>query len=132
MMNVVTFWIGILAFVLSIFSIGLSLFLHYCSNARSNLIREIKEVLGKCRECESWDDRSELKLFQYIGAEENRLGRYTLKALVEIRNRAYEYLKVHFEMEGREDDFPFCVPFCTWKNFLKYELLGSKPDEFIP
>lgn len=132
MMNVVAFWVGILAFALSVFSIFLSLFLYYCSNARNNLIGEIKEVLGKCRTCESWDERSEMKLFQYIGAEEDRLGRYTLRSLVEIRNRAYEYWKVHLKMEGREDDNPFGVPFCTWKNFLKYELLGSKPDEFIP
>ena len=132
MMNVVSFWVGIFAFILSIFAIALSIFLYVCSNERNNLVSEIKEVLGKCRACKSWDERSEMKLFQYIGAEENRLGRYTLKALVEIRNRTYEYWKVHLEMEGREDDYPFCIPFCTWKAFLKYELFGSRTDEFVP
>lgn len=128
----ITFWLGIAAFVLSIFAILLAIFLYLCTNARSNLITEIKEVLVKCRACDSWDDKSESKLFQYIGAEECRLGRYTLRALVEIRNRTYEYWKVHLEMEGRGDDYLFRVPFCTWKQFIKYELFGANTGEFIP
>jgi hypothetical protein len=75
LMNMINFILGILAFVLSVFSIILAIFLYYRAIARNNLIEEIKDVLGKCRECNSWDDRSELKLFQYIGAVENRLGR---------------------------------------------------------
>ena len=128
----ITFWLGVAAFILSIFAILLAIFLYLCTNARNNLISEIREVLINCRKCDSWDERSELKLFQYIGAEENRLGRYTLRALVEIRNRTYEYWKVHLEMEERGDDYPFPVPFCTWKRFLRYELFGTKTDEFIP
>lgn len=128
----ITFWLGIAAFLLSIFAILLAIFLYLCTNARNNLMSEIKEILVKCRECDSWDERNELKLFQYIGAEENRLGRYTLRALVEIRNRTYKYWKVHLEMEERGDDYPFPDPFCTWKRFLRYELFGIKTGEFIP
>jgi hypothetical protein len=131
-MNNLNLVLGILAFALSLFSILLAIFLYYCANARNSLIGEIREVLEKCRECSSWDDRSELKLFQYIGAEENRLGRYTLKALVEIRNRTYEYWKVHLEMDGKGDEYPYRIPFCTWKQFLRFELFGTKTDKFIP
>ena len=126
------FWIGIAGFILAIGSILLSTFLYLFSNARTNLIREIREVLQMCRQCDSWDDKSDMKLFQYIGAEENRLGRYGTKALVEVRNRAYEYWKVHLEMDDRGDEYPYCVPFCTWRQFLRYELFGSRADEFIP
>ena len=132
MKNDITFWLGIAAFLLSIFAILLAIFLYLCTNARNNLISEIKEILVKCRACDSWDDRSELKLFQYIGAEETRLGRYSLRALVDIRNRTYEYWKVHLEMEEKGDEYLFKVPFCTWKRFLRYELFGAKADEFIP
>ncbi len=131
-MNMINFILGILAFVLSVFSIILAIFLYYRAIARNNLIEEIKDVLGKCRECNSWDDRSELKLFQYIGAVENRLGRYTLEALVEIRNRTYEYWKVHLEMDGKGDEYPYRIPFCSWKQFLRFELFGTKTDKFIP
>lgn len=127
-----TFWLGVAAFGLSVFAILLAVFLYLCTNARNNLIAEIKEVLAKCRACNSWDDKSESKLFQYIGAEETRLGRYTLKALVEIRNRIYEYWKVHLEMDGHGDAYLFRVPFCTWREFLKYDLLGAEPGEFVP
>ncbi len=127
-----TFWLGVAAFGLSVFAILLAVYLYLCANARNNLIVEIKEVLAKCRDCNSWDDKSESKLFQYIGAEETRLGRYTLKALVEIRNRTYEYWKVHLEMDGHGDAYPFRVPFCTWREFFKYDLLGATPDEFVP
>lgn len=128
----ITLWLGIAAFFLSVFAILLSIYLYLCTNARNNLMAEIKEVLCTCRACRSWDDRSEMKLVQYIGGEENRLGRYSLRALVEIRNRAYEYWKVHLEMEERGDEYPFRVPFCTWKQFLRCELLGGKVDKSIP
>lgn len=63
------FWIGIAGFILAIGSILLSTLLYLFSNARTNLIREIREVLQMCRQCDSWDDKSDMKLFQYIGAE---------------------------------------------------------------
>lgn len=126
------FWIGVAGFILASVSIVLSALLYLFSNARANLIQEIHEVLQTCRNCALWDDRSEMKLFQYIGAEENRLGRYGIKALVEVRNRAYEYWKVHLEMDNRGDEYPYRVPFCTWRQFLRYELFGSRTDEFVP
>jgi len=121
----ISFWIGVAGLVLAVFSVLLTLALHCLANARANLILEIKDVLNVARKCESWDDKSEEKLFQYIGAVEDRLGRYSVKALVEIRNRAYEYWKVHLKMEGREEDFPYRTPFCTWRQFLRRELLGN-------
>ena len=80
--------LSIVSLLLAMISLGVAFWLYLCANARADLIAHIRDVLAECRRCESWDDRSELKLFSYIGAEERRLQSYRLKALVEIRNRA--------------------------------------------
>lgn len=121
--------LGIVSFLLALISLFVSFWLYLCTNARANLIAQIREVLSQCRACESWDDKSEMKLFSYIGAEENRLNSYRLKALVEVRNRAYDYLYVHQKMDDEDAERMYNSPYCTWRQFLKYEVLGAKTDE---
>lgn len=121
--------LGIVSFCLAILSIAVSFWLYLCANARINLITQIREILSQCRACKSWDDRSEMKLFSYIGAEENRLNSYRLKSLVEVRNRAYDYLYVHQKMDDKDAERIYNSPYCTWRQFLRYEVLGAKTDE---
>lgn len=121
--------LSIVSLVLALISLGVSFWLYLCNNARANLIIHIREILSQCRACKSWDDRSEMKLFSYIGAEENRLNSYRLKALVEVRNRAYDYLYVHQKMDDENAERIFNSPYCTWRQFLRYEVLGAKTDE---
>lgn len=131
MLDVISLIIGLVALLLAVFSIGLALWLYWCSNARANLIAHIREVLSQCRECESWDEKSEDKLFSYIGAEESRLNCYRLKSLVEIRNRAYDYLFVHQQMDDENAERLYNTPFSTWGQFVKRELLGASTGEFV-
>ena len=121
--------LSIVSLVIALISLGVAFWLYLCANARADLIAHIKEVLEECRRCESWDDRSELKLFSYIGAEEKRLQSYRLKALVEIRNRAYDYLYVHQKMDDEDAERIYNSPYCTWWQFLRYEVLGAKAGE---
>lgn len=131
MIDVISLIVGLVALLLSVLSILLAYWLYLCANARNNLVSQIRDVLSQCRACESWDDRSEMKLFSYIGAEEARLNCYRLRALVEIRNRAYDYLYLHQKMDDECAERMFRSPFCTWRQFVKYELLGAKTGNFV-
>ena len=63
---------------------------------RSRLSEEIKEIFAACRNCVSWDERSESKLPQWIEYVAEPMTDYTsLSKLVRIRNSLRRYLEVH-------------------------------------
>jgi hypothetical protein len=65
---------------------------------RAELANAIRELLDQCRACSTWDDRSELKLGQWIEFVPEALVPYTsLSNLVRIRRNLERYLRIHRE-----------------------------------
>lgn len=44
---------------------------------------------------------------------------------------SYDYLYVHQKMDDEYAERMFRSPFCTWRQFVKYELLGAKTGDFV-
>jgi len=69
-------------------------------NIRKRVLAEIEIILEKCRRKISWDDRSELKLYQWLNyRDEINLYSSKLSDLFLIRDNLKEYLKVHEDMD---------------------------------
>lgn len=65
---------------------------------RIDVIRDIKNILSECRELSSWDDRSELKLYNWLEMnEEEDIDILRLSKLLIIRENLKEYKKIHEE-----------------------------------
>lgn len=70
------------------------------SQRKEALLYHIKELLNHLRTMDSWDDRSELKLFQWMGeSDEGTLHYRNLLELRNILNGLYSYWAVHISME---------------------------------
>ena len=72
---------------------------------RHRLIKDIQLILKKCRECENWNDRSEMKLFQWLleTPEEEIHNCRTIK-LWRIKQSVRDYLHLH--LYGRAPTSP--------------------------
>lgn len=71
---------------------------------RSRLADTIKETLAKCRMCQSWSDRSEYKLPQWIEFVDEEMIPYTsIPRMVRIKRSLEEYLQVHKQMDLEEE-----------------------------
>ena len=58
------------------------------NSVRCNIISDIKNQLSKCRELDSWDDRSEIKLYGVLlGYIEIELDLLSLSELSEIKEK---------------------------------------------
>jgi|GEM_PF-4701962 len=69
--------------------------------AKPQVRRDIERLLEQCRETEQWDERSELKLSQWLlGTNEEELYKCGLIKLHKIRRSISEYLYVH--LYGRD------------------------------
>ena len=67
---------------------------------RKRVLNEIETILLKCRNMVSWDNRSELKLYQWLNSRsEINLYSSKLSDLFLIRDNLQEYLKVHEKMD---------------------------------
>lgn len=65
---------------------------------RVKILDDIKEILEKCSGEESWDDRSELKLYSWIeNRSEEEIQISKLSDLILIRNNLERYYKLHLE-----------------------------------
>ena len=65
---------------------------------RSELVSDIRALLGACRSCSTWDDRSELKLCQWLEfVPEYAIPFTSLSNLVTIRENLRRYLQIHEE-----------------------------------
>ena len=74
---------------------GVSIFSLY-SARRTALINHIRELLKELRSMDSWDDRSELKLFGWLENSDERTLHY--RGLLELRtilNSLYTYWAIH-------------------------------------
>ncbi len=70
-------------------------------NHRSVLREDITVLLRKCRESETWNDKSELKLIQWLlDVPEDQLHTCGLFKLRRIRNSLRDYLYIH--LYGRD------------------------------
>lgn len=68
---------------------------------RENLISAAFAFLHKCRECTSWDDRSEYKLASWIDHIPEEMIPYTsIPNLLLINDRLKEYYQIYVEMEN--------------------------------
>lgn len=65
---------------------------------RAKVLDDIKKKLEKCRSLQSWDDKSELKLFSWIeNRSEEKVEISKLSDLILIRKNLKEYYKLHIE-----------------------------------
>jgi predicted nucleic acid-binding protein len=63
----------------------------------------IENMLLKCRSCQSWDDRSEYKLSQWIEYVPEHMIRYTsLTNILRIEESIERYLRIHEEADNQE------------------------------
>ena len=77
---------------------GISIFSLY-SARKNSLLNHIKELLKHLRFMDSWDDRSEIKLFQWmLESDESTLHYRSLLELRNILNSLISYWAVHFSM----------------------------------
>ena len=66
---------------------------------RVNLIKTIKEILSKCRKLESWNERSEMKLYGWlIGKKEQEIEVLKLSELLAINANLLEYYDIHLQL----------------------------------
>jgi vacuolar-type H+-ATPase subunit H len=101
-------------------------------NIRKRVLSEIEIILKECRSKISWDDRSELKLYQWLNnRHEIDLYSSKLSDLFQIRDSLQKYLKVHEEMDRdmlEGYDWKIC---CKCRKVFVYEfnemnVLGSE------
>ncbi len=89
--------ISIVAIILAVG--GVSVFSLY-STRKQALLHHIKGMLANLRSMDSWDDRSELKLSQWmLGSDESTLLYRNLLELRNILNNLSSYWAVHVSME---------------------------------
>lgn len=75
-------------------------FPEYIKKLRKQLLLDIQELLARCRERKSWDDRSELKLYQWLeNRAESEIPLSKLSDLFLIKDNMQEYLQVHIDMD---------------------------------
>ena len=73
----------------------------YLQDIRKRLLGEIMDILGKCRQTVSWNDRSELKLYQWLeNRNEEQIPSSKLSELFIIKDSLKKYLQVHIEMDS--------------------------------
>ncbi len=85
-----------LAIVCALIGIDLTLFVTWYFEKRRLLQLDIKGSLKRCRETESWDDKSELKLCQWmLYVDEDDLHNADLLKLYRIRSSIRDYLYIH-------------------------------------
>jgi hypothetical protein len=73
----------------------------YIKKLRKQLLIDIQELLAKCREKKSWDNRSELKLYQWLeDRQESEIPLSKLSDLFLIKDNIQEYLQVHIDMDS--------------------------------
>jgi hypothetical protein len=71
---------------------------------REILVERIQSLLEQCRRCISWNDRSELKLSQWIDYVPESMIPYTsLSNLLKIEQSLRQYLSVHTERGDKEN-----------------------------
>ena len=70
---------------------------------RDESCNHIEEMLLKCRSCQSWDDKSELKLHQWIEYVPENMIRYTsLVNIFRIEESIKRYLRIHEEADENQ------------------------------
>jgi predicted nucleic acid-binding protein len=68
---------------------------------REDMVKEIQNLLEQCRQCLSWDDRSEYKLSQWLEHVPEHMIPYTsLSNLMMIEANLHGYLSIHREMDN--------------------------------
>ncbi len=74
------------------------------SSRKQTVLHHIKEMLEHLRLMDSWDDRSELKLSQWmLGSDDSTLHYRSLLELRNILNSLTSYWAVHFSMDDDVD-----------------------------
>jgi len=72
---------------------------------REDMVKRILNLLEQCRQCISWDDRSEEKLPQWIEyVPEHMIPYTTLSNLLKIEENLNRYLSIHKEMDDKENN----------------------------
>jgi hypothetical protein len=105
--------ISIISLIFAI--VGISIGSLY-SSRKTALINHINGVLKELRSMDTWDDRSESKLFQWmLETDENTLHYRTLLELRNILNSLISYWAVHYSMNDDVESKPENIV----KNFNK-------------
>lgn len=102
-------WNGtVIGIALGVLGIGATLLTVFWVDYKSRLRTDIDVVLRRCRESGTWDDKSELKLIQWLlDTPEDDLHNCGLLRLRRIRNSLRDYLYIH--LYGRDP-----VPPAAW------------------
>ena len=70
---------------------------------REDMVRRIQNLLEQCRQCRSWDDRSESKLPQWMEyVPEGMIPHTSLSNLIKIESNLHRYLSIHRKMDDNE------------------------------
>lgn len=85
---------GVLGTLLGVFSICFSLYVR----KKNLLILDIRISLEGCRQCDSWDEKSEDKLGPWIESE-RELHRHGYRALRRIAGQIEEYYLIHLKID---------------------------------
>ena len=84
--------LSIVSFIVG--AIGLYLAIYY--EKKSNLKDDVLSVLADCKNCSSWDERSEYKLSSWMnGTSVNDLHRLPISDLKQIRRNLRKYYAIH-------------------------------------
>ena len=85
-----------LPIVCTLIGIDLALFIAWYLEKRRLLQLDIKASLKQCRETEAWDDKSELKVCQWmLYVDEDDLHNADILKLYRIRSSMRDYLYIH-------------------------------------
>jgi hypothetical protein len=72
---------------------------------RRALVESIQNLLEACRACRSWDDRSELKLCQWLEyVDEYAIPFTSVSNLVSIEKNLGRYLEIHQHADAEDPD----------------------------
>jgi hypothetical protein len=86
---------------------------------RMELTAQIQERLTLCRQCRSWDDRSEYKLAQWLGwVAEEEIPYVSLPELIRLKRDMERYYNIHSAMDEQ---------MCKQNKQSPYDLKGQSP-----
>ncbi|MFC1485851.1 hypothetical protein ACFL55_02365 [Candidatus Latescibacterota bacterium] len=75
----------------------LSLICFYYYTEKDKIIKDINEIIEDCRGCNSFDEKSESKMYSWLELGEGGLHRKSLFTLKKIKKEMERYYKIHFE-----------------------------------
>lgn len=88
--------------------LGVNLYGLY-TREKDTLLKDIEKLIEDCKSCESFDERSEYKMPEWLELSTGELHRKSLFSLRRIRKEMQKYYKIHLDEDlekefGKEDE----------------------------